>query len=375
MTASEALRQRLEMLAVESPYQAYLGVRQRVLELQDVAYGEDGDGRPSAYWREELSGFEYMLDASPLIIDKLRHHCYHVTGLRVYDYRSGKDKLHQRLRAKLDRLLEIGGDDLFVPEPQLLGGFGFPYGDGLFNIDTLKFYEATIALQRGAVLGDLRQSGERPVVWEIGAGWGGMAYTLKTLCPHVTYVITDLPELFLFSAVYLQSAFPQARVGFYGDAPLEELMRMDLDFLFTPHTALKELALPRLDLTVNMVSFQEMTGDQVADYIEKSYELGSRHLYSLNRDHSYYNRDLRSVSEIIDRRYWPHEIPVLDMEYTQTQAPMNPAGLSRVGRRLRAQAAKVLRAGSRLKARAINDPDKDLRMGYRHVIGWPRVDE
>lgn len=346
MTAGEGLRQRLETLAAESPYQRYLDVRQRVLTLQDAAYGGDGDDRPSAYWREELSGFEYMLDASPLIIDKLRHHCYHVTGLRVYDYRSGKDKLQQRLREKLDRLLEIGGADLFVPEPQMLGGFGFPYGDGVFNIDTLKFYEATIALQRGAVLGDLRQSGERSVVWEIGAGWGGMAYTLKTLCPNVTYVITDLPELFLFSAVYLQSAFPKARIGFYGDAPLEELMRMDLDFLFTPHTALKELTLPRLDLTVNMVSFQEMTSDQVEGYVERSYELGSRYMYSLNRDHSFYNRELSSVSEIVDRRYWPHEIPVLDMEYTQTTPK-----------------------------KAANDPGRDLRMRYRHVIGWRRVDE
>jgi hypothetical protein len=372
MRAGEDLRQRLETLAAEAPYQRYHDVRRRVLTLQDAAYGGDGAGRPSVYWREELSGFEYMLDASPLIIDKLRHHCYHVTGLRAYDYRSGRDNLHQRLHGKLDRLLEIGGEDLFVPEPRLLGGFGFPYGDGLFNIDTLKFYEATIALQRGAVLSHLRQNRDRPVVWEIGAGWGGMAYTLKTLCPNVTYVITDLPELFLFSAVYLQSAFPQARIGFYGDAPLEELMRMDLDFLFTPHTALEELALPRLDLTVNMVSFQEMTSDQVEGYVERSYELGSRYLYSLNRDRSHYNRELRSVSDIVERRYWPHEIPVLDMDYTQTSEPKKKVGRA-VGQ-LKALAAKILRAGSRLKAKATNDADKDLRMNYRHVIGWRRLD-
>jgi len=374
MTAREGLRRRLETLAAESAYQRYLEVRRRVLTLQDAAYGGDGTSRPSAYWREELSGFEYMLDASPLIIDNLRHHCYHVTGLRAYDYRSGEVHLHRRLREKLDRLLEIGGADLFVPEPRLLGAFGFPYGDGLFNIDTLKFYEATIALQRGGVLGNLRQGRERPVVWEIGAGWGGMAYTLKRLCPHVTYVITDLPELFLFSAVYLQSAFPQARIGFYGDAPLEELARMDLDFLFTPHTALEELALPRLDLTVNMVSFQEMTSEQVEAYVERSYELGSRYLYSLNRDRSYYNSELHSVSEIVDRRYWPHEIPVLDMGYNQTSAPKKAAKALNVGRRLMAKAGKIRNAGGRPRGEATSRPDKDPRMRYRHVIGWRRID-
>jgi hypothetical protein len=69
-------------------------------------------------------------------------------------------------------------------------------------------------------------------------------------------------------------------------------------------------------------------------------------MYSLNRDHSFYNRELSSVSEIVDRRYWPHEIPVLDMEYTQTTPK-----------------------------KAANDPGRDLRMRYRHVIGWRRVDE
>ncbi|HTN24344.1 MAG TPA: putative sugar O-methyltransferase [Solirubrobacteraceae bacterium] len=362
MTTEEALRERVSALSEGTAYRTYVDVRRRVLALQDAASASAG-ATPSAYWREELSGFDYMLDASPLIIEKLRQHCYHITGLKAYDYRSGKDKAEQRLREKLDRLLEIGGTDLWVPEPRLLGGFGFPYGaDGLFNIDTLKFFEAAIALQRGGVLGELQAPGERPVVWEIGAGWGGMAYTLKTLCPNVTYVITDLPELFLFSAVYLQSAFPDAKIAFHGDGPLEDLLAGDVDFVFSPHTALAELTLPRVDLTVNMVSFQEMTTEQVEGYVEHAYALGSRYLYSLNRDRSYYNSELSNVSEIVARRFWPHEIPVLEVGYTQVKAPK--------------KTAKVRKAGAALKAKATaKGEDKALRMDYRHVVGWRRVDE
>jgi len=358
VTAEEELRQRIETLSGAAPYRSYVAVRRRVLALQDAARAA-ADASPSAYWREELSGFDYMLDASPLIIEKLRQHCYHVTGLRAYDYRSGKDKAEQQLREKLDRLLEIGSEELFVPEPTLLGGFGFAYGEGLFNVDTLKFYEATIALHRGGVLSDLRASAERPIVWEIGAGWGGMAYTLKTLCRNATYVISDLPELFLFSAVYLQTAFPDAKIAFHGNAPIDEMLTGGVDFVFSPHTALADLALPRVDLTVNMVSFQEMTTEQVEAYVEHAYSLGSRYLYSLNRDRSYYNRELSNVSEIISRRFWPHEIPVLEVGYTQVKAPK--------------KTAKVRKAGERLKAKAAKGEDKDLRMDYRHVIGWRRV--
>ena len=34
----------------------------------------------SDYWSEEINGFEYIFEASPSIINNLRHHCYHITG-------------------------------------------------------------------------------------------------------------------------------------------------------------------------------------------------------------------------------------------------------------------------------------------------------
>ena len=62
------------------------------------------------------------------------------------------------------------------------------------------------------MLDEIRAPG-RKLVWEIGAGWGGFAYQFKTLFPDVTYVIVDLPELFLFSATYLMTLFPEAKVS------------------------------------------------------------------------------------------------------------------------------------------------------------------
>lgn len=364
MSAETDLQQHLETLAQAAPFRTYREARRRVLEIQDAAVAS-GDGTPSAYWRDELAGFDYMLDASPLIIEKLRQHCYHITGLKAYDYRSGKDKAEERLREKLGRLHELGHEDLWVPEPPLLGGFGFTCPGGLFNVDTLKFYEAVIALERGGVLGGLRQTGERPVVWEIGAGWGGMASTVKTLCPDVTYVITDLPELFLFSATYLQSVFPEAKIAFHTGGPLDEILADEPDFVFSPHTSLADLVLPRLDLTVNMVSFQEMTTEQVDAYVEHAHAQGSRYLYSLNRDRSYYNPEMSNVSALVARRFWPHEIPVLEVGYTQVKAPKKTAKVRKAG----------AKAGAKIKAKAAKAEEKGLRMDYRHVIGWRRVEE
>jgi hypothetical protein len=317
-SASRALQERVSALAAGAAFRNYEFARDRVLEMrQQVAAAPEY--RPSAYWEEELSTFEYMLDATPLVIEKLRHHTHCLTGLRAYDYRSHKTRAKARFAEKLHELVKVGSADLLVPEWRPLGGFGFEIDGQLFNIDTLKFFEVLIALQKGSVLQEFRGNAERRLVWEIGAGWGGFAYQFKTLCPNATFVISDFPELFLYSATYLMTAFPGARVGFWGEEPIDRLLERwrDLDFIFLPNTSLGEMALPRLDLTVNMVSFQEMTEAQVVAYVERAHALNCPFVYSLNRDKSSYNPEISSVSEILSRYYWPHEIAVLDVPYTK----------------------------------------------------------
>lgn len=346
------LSRRLDALRSSAAYKNYLNIRDNVLSNLQNGQGADNEfSQPSAYWREELANFEYLLDASPLIIEKLRHHCFHVTGLRVYDYRTNKAK--DQLATKLRMLDALGHRELRVPESPILGGFGFEIDGQLYNVDTLKFYEALIALKLGGVLGDFSKNSERRIVWEIGAGWGGFAYQFKTLFPHVTYVIVDLPELFLFSGVYLQTAFPDARVFFYRPGHENDLENhwADYDFIFIPNIALSVLRPPRLDLVVNLVSFQEMTTDQVRTYVQKAYELNCLYLYSLNRDRSLYNNELTSVSDLIGEHFWPREIHVLDLQYTQM--PSN----------------KTLK--SSLKATLAGSKKPDL--SYKHLVAWRKV--
>ena len=155
---AEIVRGRVEELRGSAAFQNYEQVRDHVLRIKDLEAQRSGTAlQPSAYWREELENFEYMLDAHPLIIDKLRHHSYHITGLRVYDYRSNKDASRQLFAQKLEKLVDLGGHDLLVPEPPDMGGFGFEIEGQLYNIDTLKFYEVLIAMQCGGVLSELRK--------------------------------------------------------------------------------------------------------------------------------------------------------------------------------------------------------------------------
>lgn len=317
MTFAEQLQERIERLAAKPGYRNYLATRERVLAMREQPASLASDV-PSHYWEEELEGFEYLLDASPLLIDRLLHHSYHITGTRVYDYRSEKDEQQKLFAEKYAALAEIGDPRLFVPQTRELGGYGFDIAPGLTNVDTLKFFEVLIGMDKAGFLPGPGGEEERRTVLEIGAGWGGFAHAYKTLFPNTTYAIIDLPEVMLFSGTYLQTLFPEAKCLFFDPAaPPPGGDWSEYDFVFFPHTALENFRPDRLDLAVNMVSFQEMTDAQCRGYVEAVHALGCPRFYSLNRDRSPYNPQMTSVSDIIGESYETSPIEILDVPYTK----------------------------------------------------------
>jgi glycosyltransferase involved in cell wall biosynthesis len=304
-------------------FQAYLRARDAVLRMKG---GDPSAASPSAYWSEELENIDYLIDASPLIVRKLRQHAFHITNVRPYDYRNKNDGRREFFEARLQALRAQGGDGLLVPESPAMGGFGYRFGDRLFNIDTIKFYEVLIGMERGGVMSAVRGI-DRPLVCEIGSGWGGFIYQFKTLFPRATCVLVDFPELFLFSATYLGAMFPDAKslfVGTDGTASIDGWR--DADFVFVPHSLSRLVSTLPLDLTVNMVSFQEMTDTQVRSYAAMAAAAGCPLLYSMNRERSLYNTELVSVSEALADCYTLTEVPVLDTDYTSAfkKPPKSP---------------------------------------------------
>jgi glycosyltransferase involved in cell wall biosynthesis len=308
---------------VKAAYERARDAVLRIVGAADAAASASSAAVPSLYWQEELATIDYMIEASPLILRKLRHHAFHITGIRPYDYRSKGDNRREYFEARLNALRELGGEGLLVAESPALGGFGFDIGGRLFNVDTLKFFEVLIGMERGGVLPALRERA-RPVVCEIGAGWGGFAYQFKTLFPNSTYVIVDFPELFLYSATYLGTVFPEARLAFVGTGDASTDMRQ-ADFVFVPQTLAGADTIGELDLVVNMVSFQEMTDAQVRRYAGIAAAARCPFIYSFNRERSAYNTELIRVSDALAETYRLTEVPVLESDYTNAMKRMPKA--------------------------------------------------
>jgi hypothetical protein len=280
-----------------------------------------------------LAGLAPMWDATPQMIATLRRYCEPVSGVRASDYESRDSDMAKDLKRQIGFLRKQLGPELFVPESPVLGGFGFVDQGALYNQDTVTSFYSLVALQDAAVLQAFtvgtafrRPGGHiepRQVVWEIGGGWGGFAYQFKRVCPNVTYVITGHPDLFLLSAVYLMSAFPEARVRFVGESPTEAGHYEDSDFVFAPEWTVPSLDLPRLDLTIDLMALQTMTCARATKHVERAFELGSRYIYSMNRIEAGLARpalpaDQQSPRTLgrtlsgppaIEPYFWPHPVP------------------------------------------------------------------
>jgi hypothetical protein len=272
----------------------------------------------SKYWEEESSSIEYMVEATPAIISKLRDHCHWLTGVRSYDYKSHHLHKSNALVPKYFALRELDSSLPFYGDVGVLGDFGFEIEGNIVNLDTLKFFESIMALHLSSQLRRL-QNMSRPVIVEIGAGWGGYLSMLKQYVPNAQIVIVDLPHTMIFSATYLPTAFPDCSVGFLGSAEFTGLE----DFIFMTSEQFPDWKPQKIDLAINMVSFQEMTSTQVEAYGAGLLNKNCSVLYSHNREKSAHNDELVSVDESLSA--WPYStvVDLLDVDYTNLNISMS----------------------------------------------------
>jgi hypothetical protein len=210
----------------------------------------------------------------------------------------------------LVRLLEKGESSLLVDEPAALGGFGFQGCGKTYNEDTLRYFRAVSLLQDAALIKDFRDGPPRRTVWEIGGGWGGLAYQFKTLCPDVTYLITGTPDLFLVSAVYLMTMFPAARFRFF-DANEPDAFWRDwdqVDFAFASERAVAGMRPPSLDLTLDLMALERQSPARIEMHVQRAYALGCRYFLSVCPVGDHDPSVASAVGPVVERWYWPHPV-------------------------------------------------------------------
>ena len=98
----------------------------------------------------------------------------------------------------------------------------------------------------------------RPVVGEIGAGYGILFHFISRDLSDFCYLDFDLPETLSCATYYLMKSFPEKRFLLYGEGELDEEATREYDFIFMPSFAIRDLPNDSVDIFINMSSLGEM---------------------------------------------------------------------------------------------------------------------
>ena len=275
------------------------GLKQKVsLMLQERSknYNRASSQCPSSFWADNLSLFDYAASLSPENFLNIRFHAGYLSGVNVLQ------NWHQYQSIDSGRYADMIGYKFLIrdvperyhigepPTPKLPIPLGIKYLGKVINIDIRRYQSCISNLYSMGILEALLKGGDKKVVMEIGAGYGGLAHHLsKILGKKCTYIILDLPEILLFSGGYLIVNNPRKKIYVYEKRTFTpEFLTSGMyeyDYVLLPNFALKDLyAVSEVNLMINMQSFQEMTREQIKEYMEFGHKKLSGYLYSDNMD-------------------------------------------------------------------------------------------
>jgi hypothetical protein len=296
-------------------------LRERLERTQRLLLGEHQAhraryGELNLIWREVLETFGYVLHLRPEDILRLRMH----SGLFVgeapwqfwhsaahYDAEAYAAQIgYVGLTKDIDRAYWVSeSPNPFIPRPM-----GVNYRGLVINANALRMQSiATNLVLTGVwerVFGERSRSTREPaVVVEIGSGYGGLVRTMLTTSRRpVHFVAVDLPEILLFCCGYVAAADPEIDIRVVRNANDLQTIPRDRNALVLLSSFSADLVseLSRIDLAINVASFQEMRSQDIERYIDLLYPKLTGVLYSDNIDRHLLNTESpMPISQLLAR--------------------------------------------------------------------------
>ena len=128
---------------------------------------------------------------------------------------------------------------------------------------------------------------QSPRILEIGGGAGNLAAMIYFKHRPSCYLIIDLPEMLLHSSLTLKALYPDVPAHFVY-APSEVASLQEGGFYFLTPDCVAGLTPDSFDFAINIDSFQEMTENQVAQYIRLVQAVVKQDGYFLNMNRRKY---------------------------------------------------------------------------------------
>jgi hypothetical protein len=306
---------------IDQSYDRQIGLLKRnvtlMLEERAAGSGKSDNAQPAPIWLETLSVFNYMINLSADDFRQIRYHTSLITGESILTYWHQYPPFEPELFAR-----NIGYEFYTrdVPKKYQLGEpaaealprpLGVEYQGRVLNGNISRYQSCVSNLYSMGILDSLSEKAGRCLALEIGGGYGGLAHGLgNILAGNTTYIILDLPEMLLFSGGYLILNNPKKKIYIYEPATFTaDFLKSGIynyDYVLLPNFILGSLyQISHIDLMINMQSFQEMSKEQIAEYLDFGHARLTGYLYSDNIDKHPFNENLApaTVTSLLDSRF------------------------------------------------------------------------
>ncbi|MBF0460629.1 MAG: putative sugar O-methyltransferase [Magnetococcales bacterium] len=286
-------------------------VKAVVLERDIINNGVDA---PSDIWVEELKVFRFVMNLSADDFVNIRFHTELINGAGLLAYWHPYPKIvpeNDPVVQCFQKIVNEVPERYWVsepPTPEIPRPLGVAYKGYILNGNVVRYQSCLSNLFFSGAFQYIDSCAAHQFVVEIGCGYGGLAHGMKkAVGNNGTCILVDLPEMFAFQGGFLALNNKDARIYVYDaesftDVFIKQEMK-NYDFVLLPNFVLDRLYdVDEIAVVVNMQSFQEMSDEQVDNYVQFAHKKAKYCLYSDNLDCHPYNEHLRlTVSEHVEK--------------------------------------------------------------------------
>lgn len=165
-----------------------------------------------------------------------------------------------------------------VVSPTVGNPFGVKVANGVVHPNTF------LNDSRAQYIGDLLAKIERPIVLDLGGGFGGLGHQLAAHNAGTVYMDFDLPENLMVASYFLMAAHPDKRVLLYQsrDQALDAHTLRQYDIVMMPNFMLPQVADRAVNLFTNFISLSEMDYASIVEYLCQADRVSDGYVYQEN---------------------------------------------------------------------------------------------
>ncbi|WP_459932982.1 putative sugar O-methyltransferase [Fundidesulfovibrio butyratiphilus] len=140
----------------------------------------------------------------------------------------------------------------------------------------------------------------KPVVADLGAGYGKLAYFTLRDKKEFTFIDFDIPETLCLASYYLLNVWPEKKALLYGEEPFAAESLSQYDLIFLPSWEIEKLPEDSVDLFMNKNSLGEMDASAVVNYV---HHICRSAKYFFHMNHDIYPVKMRSGRGLLGKEY------------------------------------------------------------------------